>query len=50
MLNEIMIVFYVTALLIPIGAIIYTFIHRNDKEYTEVDVFINNSDDEYWFY
>lgn len=41
-------VFYVISLIILIGAIISTFIHRNDKEYTEVDVFINNND-EYWF-
>ena len=41
-------VFYVISLIIIIGAIISIFIHRNDKEYTEIDVFINNND-EYWF-
>lgn len=41
-------VFYVISLIILIGAMISTFIHRNNKEYTEIDIFIN-SNDEYWF-
>lgn len=32
---------------VPIIAAIYTFIHRNDKEYTEVDYFSNKKDDDY---
>ena len=45
----VLIILYVMSLIILIGAIVSTFIHRNDKEYTEIDVFIRNNEDEYWF-
>lgn len=38
------ILYYIIPILfisIPIIALIYAFIHRNDKEYTEVDCFCN---------
>lgn len=40
-------IFFALFLLVPIMGIICTFINRNRKEYTEIDVFINNKDD--WF-
>lgn len=42
------ILYYIIPILfisVPIIALIDTFIHRNDKEYTEIDYFIDRKDD-----
>lgn len=42
------ILYYIIPILfisVPIIALIYAFIHRNDKEYTEVNYFIDRKDD-----
>ena len=33
---------------VPIIALIDAFIHRNDKEYTEINYFINRKDDDWY--
>jgi hypothetical protein len=42
------ILYYIIPILfisVPIIALIATFIHRNDKEYTEINYFIDRKDD-----